>query len=408
MGRLCRKAACICVVFLAVPLGAAQETVNSIAALVNGQVISNYDVAQRIRMTLVTLSLKQTPENMERSRKQVLELLVDETLQRQEAEHLQIRVNPEEFARALSVLARRNNTTPEGLVRLFSENNVKPITVRDRILNEIIWQKVVDRLFRETLRITQEEIDTEYTRALEKALEDRYLVSEIYMSFTDSQEAARVQDLLEGLIKRARAGRSFANLAYRFSEYPSAVKGGALGWITLEEVPSALRPVLRRMRPREISDPIRTQNGFYVLYLMDHETGGLRDPSADTFTWGEFLIPPQRTPSPSDKILEEFVDCSEGEELAQKYDVTYKETGPLSAQEIPVEIRQGLQGRKVGEIFPEAPQARRLLALCDYRRTPGREVSRGQIREALATKKLQALARRHLQNLRRDASIEYR
>lgn len=97
----------------------------------------------------------------------------------------------------------------------------------------------------------------------------------------DEQEAL---DTITQLRERALSGEDFAQLARTFSDdETTASKGGALGWIPVERLPADFKPVVDRLQPGEISQPIPSASGYHLIRLNEREKGGaitLRDDRA--------------------------------------------------------------------------------------------------------------------------------
>ena len=130
--RSIRGVALACIFMSAsLPAGAAiaqdaNQTTDSqaIAAIVNDQIISSYDLEQRVKLVMVSSGIPNTPENVSRIRGQVLRSLVDEYLQRQEAQRLNINVTQEELNTALGRIAQRSNMTVEQIEEFLKEGGV--------------------------------------------------------------------------------------------------------------------------------------------------------------------------------------------------------------------------------------------------------------------------------------------
>ena len=172
------------------PAGAAiaQDAVQStdsqaIAAIVNDQIISSYDLEQRVRLVMVSSGIPNTPDNVARIRGQVLRALVDEYLQRQEAQRLNISVTQEEMDAALARIAQRSNMTIEQIEKFLQEGGVSRSALEAQIRSDIAWNRVVQQQFGGLVTVGQNEVDEVLRRLEEEADQPRYLVSEILITF---------------------------------------------------------------------------------------------------------------------------------------------------------------------------------------------------------------------------------
>ncbi|MEM7565872.1 MAG: SurA N-terminal domain-containing protein [Pseudomonadota bacterium] len=122
----------------------------SIEALVNGQAITDYDVAQRQKM------MKLTGESGTRSA--VLEDLIQERLKFQEANRLGIRVDDAQVNEAFANIAQRTRLTPAQLTQALAQVGINADTLRNRIRSQIAWNNVVRQRARREARVTDQDI----------------------------------------------------------------------------------------------------------------------------------------------------------------------------------------------------------------------------------------------------------
>jgi peptidyl-prolyl cis-trans isomerase SurA len=76
------------------------------------------------------------------------------------------------------------------------------------------------------------------------------------------------------VVRRLRGGTDFAQVAASFSDGPEALQGGGLGWRDQDRLPELFVDALVRMKPGEISEPLRSPAGFHVLLLLEKRGAG--------------------------------------------------------------------------------------------------------------------------------------
>lgn len=81
------------------------------------------------------------------------------------------------------------------------------------------------------------------------------------------KEAAQVR--ANRIVAEARGGKSFAELAKKESQDPSAEKGGEIGWLNQGQLPEALDKQIFALAKGEISEPIETPVGFHIVKVED-------------------------------------------------------------------------------------------------------------------------------------------
>ncbi|MED5565924.1 MAG: peptidylprolyl isomerase, partial [Pseudomonadota bacterium] len=241
--------------FAAVILTPAPEAreVEGIAAIVNDEVISLYDVDQRVELYFVSSGIVRSRETVERLREQALRELVDEKLQMQEARRVEISIEEEEIEREINRLSEGFSTSQISITEFLEERGIKERTLESQIEADLAWSQFIRRSFGGRIRVGDDEVDEQY-RKVKRAIEQpRFLVSEILLNadtLTDQQRVARIS---QEIVAQLRNGVDFSAVARQFSVSPTAARGGQLGWVTLEQLDPALGSVLTKMEPGQIS-----------------------------------------------------------------------------------------------------------------------------------------------------------
>lgn len=391
-----------------------------IAAIVNDQVISQYDLDQRVRLVLVTSGIPQTPENAQRVQAQVLRSLIDEKLEMQEAVHQKISVPEAQVVQAYNSIAARADMTPEQIDQYLAQNGISKSTLINQIKAEIAWNQVVSQQFGPLISVSDEQVD-EVLRKLEaEASETQYLVAEILLSYENPQQEAEVSAGAAKLVEQIRAGAPFQAVASQFSQSPSAASGGDIGWVHASQLPSVLAEVVPNMQPGQVSDPIQTVNGFYIVQLRSRQNGFGADPMKDQFTLMHVILPLSENASPAQvakrvaetqALAASFTNCGTFPKEAAKYqgaDVAKPKTIAVGAMD--PNLRKAVSDLKAGQVAQpiRSPRGMEILAVCDRVNDAGGAPSRESIDDNLYSQQLSLMARRHLRDLRRDAVIDVR
>ena len=110
-----------------------------VAAIVNDDVITSDDLLSRIQLTMTLSGLPDQPDVRQRIAPQLLQKLIDESLQRQAAESSRFSVTKDDITRALDQLATRQGKTVEELHAFLNANNIPVSTVERQIESEMLW-----------------------------------------------------------------------------------------------------------------------------------------------------------------------------------------------------------------------------------------------------------------------------
>ena len=396
-------------VFMAAPSTIDARDVEGIAAIVNDQVISLYDVDQRVDLFFATSGIKKTPQMNERMREQVLRSLVDEKLQLQEAERVEIKVEDDEIKRRMESLAGESSMTLDGIKSFLDENKIEPEALEGQLHAELAWRQFVRRSFGGRVKVGDQEVDEQYNKAVRAVNQTRYLVSEILLNLDAFANEQQVAQLSNEIVRQLQSGVDFAAVARQFSIAPTASRGGQLGWITAEQLDPRLGTVLRQMQPGQISRPIPTNAGVTILALAAKRAGG-NDPRKNKFDVLTVGFPSGTKASRIDKFIADFRTCRRAQSSAKNLQATAKRTGLREWRELPKPMAVAVRDLEAGKLSAPLSTAdgTSLFIVCDRKDNLGVDISREAIADNIYSQRVAMMARRHLRDLRRDAVVEYR
>ncbi|HJN04740.1 MAG TPA: SurA N-terminal domain-containing protein, partial [Alphaproteobacteria bacterium] len=189
------------------------QGVQRIVAIVNDEVISGYDVEQRMRLILSTTQIQPTPEQMRRLQSQITEGLIDEAIQLQEAARLNIRIADEEIEQAVRYIEDQNGLAEGALALVLQGVNTDIETLYSQIRAQIAWSKVVSRRLRPTVFVGQDEIDAVLERMEAAEGLTEYLISEIFLSVDVPGRRTEIARDAANIVAEARRGTPFDALA---------------------------------------------------------------------------------------------------------------------------------------------------------------------------------------------------
>ena len=176
-------------------------------AVVNDDVISYYDLVQRVRLGLLAARLPDTQENRQRLAWQVLQGMVAEKLQLQEAKRLGITVRQGEIDETVGRIERGNNW-PTGQFRQFMASNGIPFgTAHDQIRANLAWNKVVLRKLRPLVQVSPADVDEALVKLRQNVGKPEYRVAEIYLSVDKADQEGEVRRNAERIVQQIPPAR---------------------------------------------------------------------------------------------------------------------------------------------------------------------------------------------------------
>lgn len=400
--------------------GAAQS-VQTIAAVVNDEIISNFDLDQRIRLVISSSGSEPTAQLANQLKTQVLTGLISERLQIQEARRLNIDVTDEEISSAVGFIEEQNGMPEGNLARVLESQGASVESLHDQLRAQIAWSKVVSRRLRPRVVVGADEVDTLVAR-LKKRERVEHLTSEIFLSFSDQNAAVR-EDVVanaQTLIGQLRDGASFPILAQQFSQSVSASDGGDLGWITSAELPQAAGAALETLAVNEISGPISTRDGVYVLRVRERRRFAAVDPEQVTVALKQIFIPLKEN-ADDDSIGSQMAlartvagtvrGCDDFDALAQEMGSDESgDLGRVKVADMPAQFREAILATEVGEASDpiRTETGIRVFMVCDREQPEAPDPDRRAIENSIGQARLSMLARRYLRDLRRDAVVDIR
>jgi peptidyl-prolyl cis-trans isomerase SurA len=246
----------------------------TIVATVNGQVITNQDVAARARLLAVSTGMPLTPQVMARLAPQVTSLLIDQTLQLQEINHRNVVVPDTDVIGAIAHIEQGNGLPAGGLRAKLQAAGIPFGTLVAQLRTELGWQTVLHQVLGPGLQPLPGDIHAEQTALKAELGSTQYHLSEIFVPVTDPAHDAGAQTIANTVLTDLRAGAPFPIVAAQFSQAPTALQGGDLGFVQLNQLDPAVAAAVTVMPVGAISNPIRVPGGYDIVQLQDsHKIG---------------------------------------------------------------------------------------------------------------------------------------
>lgn len=250
------------------------DLLDRVAAVVNDGVVLQSELDEQVIMITERLrsqKLDLPAENV--LRQQVLERLVLQEIQMQRADKANLKVPDEALNSAMQDVAQRNNIPLSQLPEALSAQGIDYAAYRDAMRKELTLTLLRQRDVIQRISVTPREID-QYLDKQKNAPEQsgEYNVSHILIAVSQAATPEQLESAdkkAEDVYKRAKGGEDFAKLAVAYSNSQTALDGGALGWRKGSELPTFLNDVIARLKPGEVSPPLRTPTGYHLVKLNE-------------------------------------------------------------------------------------------------------------------------------------------
>ncbi len=407
-----------------------ENSTDGVAAVVNDSIISDYDLRQRLALFLATSGVRPNAETMKTIRQQVLNQLETERLELLEAQRKNISVSTSEVDKAIDNILQENHLTMDGVKQLLARSNVDMATFRGQIAAQIAWTKTVQDEYGDRANVTSADVDDELRRLASGANKPHFRVAEIFEAVDSPEQDPQVLKNMQGLLQQIRAGAPFEAVARQFSQNPTAAQGGELGIVQEGQLVPELDAAIHKMRPGEVSEPIKATGGYYLVLLRARiEAIGTKIPEAPqqpqgdpgTLPLARILLP--IGPKPPKALLQNAMQaanilrqnikgCDRLQEMvARMKGAVYFNLGRMQLSMLSPEIRNALAQTHEGDPAQPFQSAAgiELIIRCD-KAPPKLEVfhmpSRDEVEQQLYEDQMAVYARRYLRDLRRVANIE--
>ncbi|MDD5461143.1 MAG: peptidylprolyl isomerase [Methylococcales bacterium] len=206
-------------------------------------------------------------------RKQVLEKLILDKLQRQLAEKAGITVTEDMLNNSAADIAQRNHMNLQEFRAELERQGMSYKNFLDTIRNEIIINQLRSREIGGRIKVTDREVE-HFMETEEKIGEEavQYHLGHILIAVKEAASATEIQKAsskADDLVQKLRSGQDFTQAAMSNSDDDNALKGGDLGWRSPSDVPTLFADKVKKMTPGEVADPIRSPSGFHIIKMLE-------------------------------------------------------------------------------------------------------------------------------------------
>ena len=389
-------------------------------ARVNGNIITGTDVDHRVALILAAQETELPEAEVQRLRLQVLRNLIDETLQVQEAAAQEMEVTSAEVDSAYRDFAMqaRGLTVPEMDAYLASIGS-SARSIKRQIQGELAWDMLQRRNVRPFVNVSEAEVEELLQRMQESRGTMEYRIGEIYLSATPANRE-QVLANANAIIEQLRQGGSFVAYARQYSEASTAIFGGDLGWIRLEQLQNpTMEAAAAQMVSGQLVGPLEIPGGYEIMWMIDQRQIGMADPRDAVLSLKQISIEFPEGISQADaeergaafvEAVQNMQGCGDANLRAAAIGATTVDND-LQARQLPEQLQQLLLQLNVGETTPpfgDLQEGIRVLMLCgrdDPTEVEGPTAT--SIYNAILEERTQRRAQRYLRDLRRDAVIEY-
>ena len=399
--------------------GTSLPSVVKATAIVNGEVITQTDIDQRVALLAIANGGSIPADEIDRLRQQVLSNLIDETLQIQAAKSEEIEITEADIDKTVARVAGNVKQTPEQMAAYLKSRGSSIRSIRRPIMGELAWRRLQSKKIESGISVGDEEVKAVIDKLNASKGTEEFRVGEIFISANSANEeqaAANAQKVFAAL----QQGGSFVGYARQFSEASTAAVGGDLGWVRPEQLPDQLAAAVRQMRPGQISAPIKLPGGYSIIAVQDVRKILTADPRSAVLTLKQVSVsfPKGTTRAQAEPIVGRFTEatqniggCGGADKLAADFHGEVVESDQVKMRDLPPALQDMMLQMQVGQAtrpFGSIDEGVRVLVLCGRDEVDPTAPSFDQVYAQLNEERVNLRSRRYLRDLRRDAVIDFR
>jgi peptidyl-prolyl cis-trans isomerase SurA len=399
--------------------GSALPSVVKATAIVNGEVITQTDIDQRLALLAIANNQPIPANEIERLRQQVLSNLIDETLQIQAAKAEEIEITDADIDKTVARVAGNVKQTPDQMAAYLKSRGSSIRSIRRQIQGEIAWRRLQSKKIESTVSVGDEEVKAVIDKLTASKGAEEFRVGEIFISANSANEeqaAASAQRVYSAL----QQGGSFVGYARQFSEASTAAVGGDLGWVRPEQLPEQLAQAVKQMRPGMVSPPIKVPGGYSIIAVQDVRKILTADPRDSILSLKQVTVafPKGTSRDAAEPIVARFAQaalniggCGGAERIAGDLNAEVVQSDDVKTRDLPPALQEMILQMQVGQAtrpFGSIEEGVRVLVLCGRDQVDPSMPSFDQVYAQLNEERVNLRSRRYLRDLRRDAIIDFR
>ena len=279
IARLRNWGAMVLYSLLSFNVAADYQRLEAIVAVVDDDVVLASELMARldtVRTSMIENNVQMPPSDVLIN--QIMERLIIENIQLQEAEKRGVTVDDETLARAVSSFASNNNLSMEEFRQTLLADGTNYRQFREEIRSELIITRLQRAMINRRISISEQDVQALLNSPFyQQMFSDEYRVGHIMRTLADDGTDADAQAAFaeaEGFVQELRDGAEFAQMAIAKSSASTALEGGDLGWRRAGELPTLFADAVIDMQVGDIVGPMASGATIHIIKLLDQRGAG--------------------------------------------------------------------------------------------------------------------------------------
>ena len=378
------------------------EKFEGLIVSVNSNVLTTYDLSERIKLALKALDLEDNIFNRDNVREKVLELLIIEKIKKSEAVKENINHTDDELIDFASLLYNFPREQFEEF-KLFinEENSIDVDILMEQLSAELMWKKLLQKKFSSKIIISQQEIEKILNDEKKKQGKYEYNFTEVFFENKTNNDWSESKKKLKNFVSLLDQGISFNNLADKYG-FGNENQDSELNWTIEDNLDIEVKKILTEMKEGDISKEIKVNDGYKIVKLNRKRIFGYAMVKYSFIKISSFEI--------EDLDFSKFssINCSDDKFNINEKISAIKLTDVVANEMVNVYLEKlkKLEKGKFSTVISHDNQFS-VLKLCDKKNELNQVEQRNKIQNNLYAKKFNQLASTFIANLRKNANIKY-
>lgn len=395
----------------------------SIIATVNNKVITDTDLQNRIKFTLLSMNLPVTKANKDKVRAQVLDTLIQEQIKLQLGEEFGIKADPSAVEASIRRIEQQNNMPEGGFKKMLQKNGIPFAVMKSNLKASMIWNDYIRARFGDAMQVSDKDVEKALMEKKAAIDETRYHLAEIVLPITAANSLTTQKARMQDIVGQLKKGAQFSMLASQVSGSASATRGGDIDWIPESKLDDAALLAVKGKKEGDISDIAVIKTGsskaVKVFLIRDKLKAGQTSKPKTVVTFKQVFVADPKDAfafeiegnlKQVEALSKQISSCKSVERLVKSKNGTVQFAKDVPVQNLPTPVKDVLLPTAVGKASKVVYTGNGALffVMCSKNTTSAQDVTKDMVKGMLLDAKLQNISEQELQNRMASAHIDRR
>ncbi len=258
---------------LLVPINLAFAEQQSVVVIVNDEAITDLDVKKRMDLLVKSSGLSPDAKTYQLMKQHVIYGLIDEKLVAREAKDKNVEIDDADLSFAMNSIAEKNGVSLTELDRFLTSKGINKDILEDQIKGQLILNKYLRVVIQPKISVSEKEVEESRGTLIKSMAKSQNKVSQMKLAEIvlypkyNSKDAEK--GLADKLFAQINGGSDFASLAKEFSDSSSAVSGGNIGWVYIDQVIPEIARAIANLEVGQVSNPVILKDGIHIIKVLE-------------------------------------------------------------------------------------------------------------------------------------------